>query len=103
MKKLMRGTPNIFRVEKQEWRACNAFHLQNTLLVSGGAFLWSGENALDQAIQRGNLDVALAIEFSSSEQPSLLHIKTRSNVAWLKTTISELSQRFGGRLKIQIH
>ena len=71
--------------------------------ISAGAFCWCSLANLENSLTRGQLDAAFALEFTSGEEASLLHIKTNANAGFLIPIIREAAEKFGGRLKIQIH
>lgn len=72
-------------------------------IISGGAFCWTKESDLAFNLERCQFDMVMAIEFDSVEQSALLHLLLRPTAEFLLPKIDSLAQRFGGRLKIQIH
>jgi hypothetical protein len=71
--------------------------------ISIGAFCWTDLADMSDAIGCGQLDAALAFEFKSGEQASLLHLKALRSAELLIPTIRKAAENFGGRLEVQIH
>ena len=105
IEELFRIAPNIARpVGVQAWRAYSGTFAQlDRPLLSGAAFRYRTSNELGSALIRAEVNIVLAVEFIPGQEQCLLHVMTSLEGRALETTMRKLSQRFGGRIKIQIH
>lgn len=87
------------------WRLWNSNDLpiSNVNTISGGAFCWTQASDLALYLDKCQFDIVMAIEFDSVEQSALLHIIVGPLAEFLLPKIHHLAQRFGGRIKIQVH
>lgn len=105
IEKLSETPPIALKATDSGWRLWQSDDLPITNLntISGGAFCWTQESDLALYLEKCKFDTVMAIEFDSVEQPALLHILVRPPAEFLLPKIHNLAQRFGGRLKIQVH
>lgn len=68
---------------------------------SAGAFVWSGSTHLAAALDRGELDLALGIEFFSEEERALIHVASRPGLEAVVERIRRLGQ--GLEIEVQEH
>ncbi len=104
-RQLVKTPPTVSKAANTDWALwqSNSRPLTNFFVVSGGAFCWVGEKELKDSLVQGQLDIAVAVEFKSSEQAVLLHVQTRAAGRPLLPKLYELARQFGGRLEIQVH
>lgn len=69
--------------------------------LGGGTFLWNGESDLYNAIEDGNLDFAIGVEFDESEKGAILHLS--STARSVIPIITNLVDHRPGRLEVQVH
>lgn len=105
IRKLSETPPTAIKATNSDWQLWQngGFPMSEINIISGGAFCWTQEDALALYLDRCQLDIVLAIEFDLVEQSALLHIMVRPMANFLLPKIHYLAQRFGGRLKIQVH
>lgn len=104
MEKLCDRPPTISKAAGGDWSLYSGDSLDLfDERISIGAFCWTDLADMKDAIRRGQLDAAVAFEFSSGEQASLLHLKTLPAANFLVSIIRKAAENFGGRLKVQIH
>ncbi len=103
--KLLEIPPVTAKAPNSAWRLWQAANLpvSNALIMSGGAFCWTGEHDLLLYLEKCQFDFVMAVEFDSVEQTALLHMLVSSKAEFLLPSIHHLAQRFGGRLKIKVH
>jgi len=102
---LLEIPPVAAKSTNSDWRLWSGDDLpvRNMRIVSGGAFCWTKERDLTLCLDKCQFDFVMAIEFDSVEQSALLHVLVRSQAEFLLPKIHDLAQRFGGRLKVQVH
>lgn len=71
--------------------------------LGGGTFLWNGESELRSTVEEGSLDFGIGVEFSGSEQGTILHVSTTSAASFLIPLIRDLVDHRPGRLEVQVH
>jgi hypothetical protein len=105
VEKLSETSPIAAKVVNSDWRLWQNDNLPITNIntISGGAFCWTQESDLALYLEKCQFDLVMAIEFDSVKQSALLHIMCRPTAQSLLPKILNLAQRFGGRLKIQVH
>lgn len=105
IEKLSKTPPIAAKAINSVWRLWQSDDLPTANLntISGGAFCWTQESDLSLYLERCQFDIVMAIEFDSVEQLALLHILVKPPAEFLLPKIHNLAQRFGGRLKIQVH
>lgn len=104
-RQLVATPPTIQRVPGQEWQLWPGRETlpQRFTQLSGGAFCWLGVDDLEKTLSRCSLDMVLALEFHSVEQPALLHIKIKEAALPLLPMLRNSFQQFAGWLEVQIH
>jgi hypothetical protein len=104
MRDLLSSAPTICKPADGEWTPYEGKPLNlASEIVSAGAFCWEDFEKLERCLKHGELDAALALDFSSDEKAALLHVKANANASFLVPIIRKAAENFGGRLKIQIH
>jgi hypothetical protein len=107
VQQLITSRPIITRQSRDDWNlwtpASNP--VPDFSILAGGAFLWDrhGASELDRVLARSQLDIVFAVEFNKAKQLSVLHVKAAPSGTFLIPKIRELAERFGPRLKVQIH
>ena len=104
-RQLVATPPTIRRVLSQEWQLWPGRETlpRRFTQLSGGAFCWLGVDDLEATLTRCDLDMVLALEFRSVEQPTLLHIKINETARPLLPVLRDSIQQFAGWLEVQIH
>ncbi|MCX6902957.1 MAG: hypothetical protein NTW03_05675, partial [Verrucomicrobia bacterium] len=101
---LLAISPTIFREADGSWNLFDGAATDlHPSVIAGAAFCWNSALELTEALERGALDIALAVEFRSGKEASLLHVKARSEGSFLIPLLVESAKQFGGRLEVQIH
>lgn len=105
IEKLSETPPIAAKATNSDWRLwqSNDLPMTNMNTISGGAFCWTQQSDLTLYLEKCQFDLVMAIEFDSVEESALLHLMVRSPAEFLLPKIYDLAQRFGGRLKVQIH
>jgi len=105
IEKLIETPPIASKITISDWQLWQSNDLPITgfSTISGGAFCWTKESDLALYLKKCLFDIVMAIEFDSFEQSALLHILVRPEIEFLLPVVHHLAQRFGGRLKIQVH
>jgi hypothetical protein len=105
IEKLSETPPIAAKATNSDWRLwqSNDLPMTNMNTISGGAFCWTQQSDLTLYLEKCQFDLVMAIEFDSVEESALLHLMVRSPAEFLLPKIYNLAQRFGGRLKVQIH
>lgn len=104
-RQLVATAPTIRKVLSQEWQLWSGSETlpRRFMQLSGGAFCWRGVDDLEATLARCDLDMVLALEFRSLEQPTLLHIKINETARPLLPVLRDSFQQFVGWLEVQIH
>lgn len=101
---LMRKPPVTSRTANGNWSLHSGeARVPISEIVSVGAYCWDGLVKLEKSLIDAELDAALAFDFSSGKQATLLHIKASANAGFLVPVIQDAAKHFGGRLKVQVH
>ena len=105
MAELLATPPTIFRAAAAGvWLPYLGKSVQHfTATLTAGGFCWKDADDLMRALQRGQLDLALAFEFRSGEEASLLHIARRPCADFLLPILREAAEIFGGRLEVHVY
>lgn len=105
VEKLLGTFPVAAKAVGSDWRLWQGddLPLRNVRIISGGAFCWTQERDLALSIDKCQFDFVMAIEFDSVEQSALLHVMVNPLTEFLVPKMHDLAQRFGGRLKVQVH
>lgn len=102
---LLKYLPNIVREEQGEWTPCDSFDIHSPRLVSGAAVIWSRTTQMADVISRGNVDLAIALEFPSSGQhKTIVHVAARTSDAQeFAHMLARGASSLNGRVEVQIH
>ena len=104
MEDLIGKPPTISKRAGGEWGLYSGVKVDLvTEIISAGAFCWCNLTNLENSLAHGQLDAAFAVEHCSGEKASLLHVITRPHARFLVPIIREASEKFGGRLEVQIY
>jgi len=105
VEKLLEMPPVAAKTADSDWQLWQSDDspLRNVHIVSGGAFCWTAERDLTLCLDKCRFDFVMALEFDSVEQSALLHVRVGPQAEFLLSKIYDLAQRFGGRLKVQVH
>lgn len=103
--RLLSIVPNISRkIIDLEWRAYHGAPIDPArTMLSAAAFRYDGVPQMRQVFKRSRVDLVLAFEFLGDNGKTLLHIAGKPQSAVIIPKISELCQRFSGRLEVQVH
>lgn len=103
---LLSVPPTIHRTGGNDWDLVTP---NDTVAVApfevvrtAGAFVWSGPQQLVQALDRGELDVALGVEFFAQEERALLHVAARPGLETIVAEFRRLAERIIG-IEVQEH
>jgi hypothetical protein len=103
---LIESPPTIHRVANDPWMLVgpesNVKLAPVRAIRSAGAFVWSGEEQLTSALERGELDLVIGVEFFPDKQIALLHLRARTGLEMVVTEIVRLAGRIIG-IEIQEH
>ncbi len=105
VEELLRVAPNVMRkVGEKLWGLYGGKWVSHDgQLLSGAAFRFQSKETTRAALARGGVDVVFAIEFlSGGNERVILHVVTRPEASWVGAKLKELSQRFSGKIEVQI-
>lgn len=105
IEELSKTPPIAAKAANSDWRLwqSNVLPMTNLNFISGGAFCWTEQSDLTLHLEKCQFDLVMAVEFDSVEESALLHLMVKRPAEFLLSEIDDLTQRFGGRLKVQIH
>lgn len=97
--------PTIVRQGQDAWAPCLKCDTGDARLVSGAAVIWSSRIHMEDIIARGDVDLAIALEFPSATQDkTVVHATARTTSALRVIEMLERgAARLNGRLEVQIH
>jgi hypothetical protein len=102
---LVAVVPNVSRaVGAQAWGPYTGSAIpQIHTIISGAAVRYSDVGEMRRILQRGKVEVVLAVEFPADEERVTLHVVALPAAAWVGLKLQELAERFGGRIEVQVH
>ncbi len=102
---LLTVSPNVFRtVGARTWRPYSGAAVAPvSTIISAAAFPYTSEAGMQTALRQADVDAVLALEFIPERERDLLHVLTKPAARWLVTKLSQLCQRFRGRIEVQVH
>lgn len=104
---LLRYSPNVSRAGTAEWEHVDAgTHVKaSPSMVSAAAVTWARGLLMTDVISRGDVDLAIAVEFpAKTGEPTVVHMSTRTEAARdVAALFVRSAESLHGWIEVQIH
>lgn len=77
--------------------------LPEATMISAAAFRFTNIEEVGAVLTRGEVDLVLAVQIGGGKELTRLHVMSKPSAAWVGPKLSELAQRFTGRLEVQVY